>query len=370
MTVKVTVNNQTVLRVIGVTLAAVLLLAAIYTTRQALVLIAVSIFLAMALNPPVSYLASRLPGNSRGVATAISYLVVLSLIGFIIFATVPPLVRQSNQLIDNIPTYIEEVRNGEGFAGSVVQQYDLEDKLDELEESFSPDQLTAASGPIFNFFSRFTDSAISTLTVLVLTFFMLVEGPGWVRKFWDLHPKDHRKHRRELADKMYSVVTGYVNGQLLIAFIAGMSTLIALTILNLFGFGIPFIFSLAAIVGLFGLIPLIGATLGAAIVVLVALFNSLTAAIIMLVFFVIYQQIENNAIQPIIQARSVNLSPLMILLAAIIGITWAGLLGAIFAIPVAASLRILALDYIERNHIGDSEKKRKSSRSKSKKAVA
>lgn len=367
MTVKVTVNNQTILRVLGVVLGSILLLAAIYATRQALVLIAVSVFLAMALNPPVSYIASHIPGNSRGVATAISYLAVLSVLGFIIFATVPPLIRQSNQLIDNIPTYIEEIRSGEGFTGRLVDQYELEGKLDELEESFSPDQLTAASGPIFNFFSRFTDSAISTLTVLVLTFFMLVEGPGWVRKFWDLHPKEHRKHRRELADKMYSVVTGYVNGQLFIAFIASMSTLIALAVLNMLGFEIPFIFSLAAIVGLFGLIPLIGATLGAAIVVLVALFNSLTAAIIMVIFFVVYQQVENNAIQPIIQAKTVNLSPLMILLAAIIGITWAGLLGAIFAIPVAASLRILAIDYIERNNIGKSSTKRKT---RSKKAKA
>ena len=178
---------------------------------------------------------------------------------------------------------------------------------------------------------------------------MLVEGPKWIEKFWNVHPKTHRAHRQHIAKKMYSVVVGYVNGQLLVAFIASMSALVMMTVLKLFGINIPFIIPLAAIVGLFGLIPLIGATIGSILVVVVALFESIAAAVIMAIFFLVYQQVENNAIQPIIQAKSVELSPLVILISAILGVTVAGLLGAIFAIPIAAWIRILALDYIH-NH--------------------
>ena len=131
-------------------------------------------------------------------------------------------------------------------------------------------------------------------TILVLTFFMLVEGPKWIERFWAIHPREHRSHRQHIAQKMYAVVVGYVNGQLLVAFIAAMSALVMMTILKLFGIDIPFIIPMSAIVGLFGLIPLIGATLGAVLVVAVALFESVAAAVIMAIFFLIYQQVLSN----------------------------------------------------------------------------
>lgn len=351
--VNVNINNRTIFRFIGISFAIVGALFVLYITRTAITLFIVAFFLALALNPPVNFIASKLPNGSRGTATALAYMSVLFALGLILYATIPPLIQQSQQLIDNLPEYVEEVRTGDSFVSDLVRRFQLEDKLQEIQANLSTDNLTAAGGPIFSFFQRLSSSAISVLTVLVLTFFMLVEGPGWIRKFWELHPKHHRKHRQELAGKMYTIVTGYVNGQLLVAFIAAMSALVIMTVLKFFDINIPFIIPLAAIVGVCGLIPLIGATIGAVLVVTVSLFESVTAALIMLIFFAIYQQVENNAIQPIIQAKTVELSPLLIFIAVIFGVTLAGVLGAILAIPVMASLRIVVNDYLEHRHHGD-----------------
>jgi predicted PurR-regulated permease PerM len=144
---------------------------------------------------------------------------------------------------------------------------------------------------------------------------------------------------------MYNVVTGYVNGQLLIASIAGLTSLVAMVVV-----GIPNAIALAGVVALTGLIPLIGATLGAVIIVAVALFQSLGQAVFMLIFFIVYQQVENNAIQPYVQSKALEISPLLVLVAVIIGVSLGGLLGGFLAIPVAACARILLLDYIEQRN--------------------
>lgn len=356
MTIKVTVSNKTIVRIMAVVLSFVIGLTFLYVTRQALVLIAVAFFLALALNPPVSNIAKRLPSGSRGLATAISYLAVLAVLAMLAYAVIPPLIRESRNLIDKLPVYIEDLKTDDNFIANTAQNLGIVDDLSSAQEEIT-EKLSEAGGPFLGFLQRLSSSAVAILTILVLTFFMLVEGPRWMGYLWELHPKEYRKRRQELAGKMYRVVTGYVNGQLLIASIAAFSTLIILTVLRLFDINIPFPIPLAALVGLFGLIPLIGATIGSVVVIIVALFESVAAAIIMLVFFIIYQQIENNAIQPIIQAKTVDMSPLMILIVAIIGVTLAGLLGAVLAIPVAASLKILLNDYIERHHLASKTKK-------------
>ena len=357
MTVNITITTQTILRVTGVIVALLLGLLAIYYTRASITLIIISVFLAIALNPPVSFLAERLPGNSRGIATAISYLVVISVIGLILYASIPPLVSQTDNFIDEVPALIEEIKNGDPdeFIPGLVDRFDLEERLTEFQDSISGESLTSAGGPVINFVQRLSSSLVSVLTVLVLTFFMLVEGPRWMGTLWRLHPREHRKHRQELVAKMYRVVTGYVNGQLLVAFIAATSTLVMMSVLYLFDIRIPYIIPLSAIVGVFGLIPLIGATLASVIVVIVSLFESVAAAVIMAIFFVVYQQIENNAIQPIIQSKTVDLTPLTIFIAAIVGVNLAGLLGAILAIPVVACIRIIVKDFVSRNHIGEAQ---------------
>jgi predicted PurR-regulated permease PerM len=349
MKIQTSISNHTVIRVLSMVLAYAFGVWLIYVTREALVLIGIALFLAIALSPPVNFLARKMPRGSRGLATGIAYLVTLSIVGLLAYATIPPLARQSNQLVSNLPKYVDSLQHGDNLIASTVNRYDLVDDIKASQEQITAN-FSSAGGPILSVVSRISSSLISVITVLVLTFFMLIEGPYWLKRISDLQPKEHRKHRELLAHKMYKVITGYVNGQLLIAFLASVFALIMMTILR-----VPFAVPLAGIVGLFGLIPLIGATLGAVVVVLVALFTSLKAGIILVVFFIIYQQIENNVIQPVVQARTVEMTPLLIFTSAIIGINLAGILGALLAIPTAACLRVLANDYIDRHHLQNSD---------------
>jgi predicted PurR-regulated permease PerM len=197
--------------------------------------------------------------------------------------------------------------------------------------------------------STLINGFITIVSVLVLTFLMLIEGPDWLRRLWDSYhdPKLLERHKR-LLDRMYRVVTGYVNGQVLVASIAASAAAVTLLILNTF-FSVPVsaILPLAVIVFFTSMIPMIGATIGAAIVLTVLAFSDIGAALIFIIYFIVYQQIENNVIQPTVQSRSVELSALGIFTTAIVGIVSFGLIGGVLAIPVAGCIRVLVLDYLE-----------------------
>lgn len=340
-TVKLDIENRTIIRVMAVVVAFWLGLSLLYQIRGAITLLIISVFLAMALNPPVSYLASKVPRGGRVLATGLAYLVVLSLLSIFVYSTFPPLISETRNLVSTIPQRVENIEeeSAGGAVADLIDRYDLGEEAQELAGSVT-ERLGDIGGPIVTGIGKVTSSLIAFVTILVLTFLMLVEGPQWLELFWAYHPKERRQHHRELARKMYRVVTSYVNGQLIIASIAGLSSLVMLVIV-----GIPNAIALAGLVALTGLIPLIGATLGAVIVVLFALFQSAGQALVMAIFFIIYQQIENNTVQPYVQSRALDISPLLVLVAVIVGIQLGGLLGGFLAIPVAASLRILAIDY-------------------------
>jgi predicted PurR-regulated permease PerM len=175
---------------------------------------------------------------------------------------------------------------------------------------------------------------------------MLVEGPRWVKLGERLVPEPKREHTRELTRAMYRVVKGYVNGQVLLAAIASLLILPVLFILN-----ISYPIALMVIVFICGLIPLVGHTIGAVIVTLVALFTSPVSAVIVLAYYILYQQIENYFIQPRIQANSTNMSPLLVFMAVVLGINFGGLLGGLVAIPIMGCVRILVIDQLMRRNI-------------------
>ncbi|MDX1765985.1 MAG: AI-2E family transporter [Candidatus Saccharimonadales bacterium] len=343
MRVKLDIENKTIIRLFVVALAFYLGLAFVVQIRGAIVLLIISAFLAMALNPPVSYLAKKVPGGSRGLATGIAYLLVLTALGAFIYATVPPLVDESRKLIETIPERIEDFResSNDGVVADFIDRYNLDQEAEELADTLTS-RLGDVTGPIISGIGTVTGAIVSFLTVLVLTFLMLVEGPQWLELFWSYIPASKREHHQGLARRMYRVVTGYVNGQLLIALIAGTTALIMMLIV-----GLPNPIALGGLVAIFGLIPLIGATLGSIIITIIAAFQSLSTAVVMLLFFIIYQQIENNIIQPYVQSRTLDMSPLLVFVAVILGFNAGGLLGGFIAIPTAGALRILALDKAE-----------------------
>ena len=340
----VTVSNRTVVRVILIIAATFLGFKFVMNIAHPLTLIFFAFFLALALNPAVSWISKKLRIKSRAAATGIAYISVLIILSGFIMAVVPPLFSQTRDFISTLPNTIESIQDENTGLGRVVNKYGLEETVDNIATDMRS-RLKDLPQPVLSTASRIGSGLVSTVAVLVMTFMMLVEGPMWFETIMRLQAKKKRAHRREIASKMYSVVTNYVNGQLLIASIASFFALVAMLVMStIFDVSINAI-GLAGIIALTGLIPMIGNTLGAAIVVLVCALTSFPLAIAMAVFFLIYQQIENVTIQPIIQSRKNELTPLLVFISALCGIGLGGLIGGFVAIPLAACMRILFKDY-------------------------
>jgi predicted PurR-regulated permease PerM len=351
-TVNFNITNRTIIRVLALVLLSLVVMGAIRQASHALVLIFTGLFLALALNAPVHWVATHIPGKRKGsrtAATAISFFVVIAFLAGFLALVVPPLVRQSSNFISAAPNIVKDVQDQDTTAGRFVQKYHLQSQVNKFSHQLS-DRLGNIGGTAVNSIMKLGSSTFSVLTILVLTFMMLIEGPRWLRFLRDLIPDEHHRRADRLALDMYKVIKGYVNGQVVLAFIASCMLLPALIIL-----GISYPAALVVVVFVCGLIPLIGHTIGAVIVTSVALFHSPVTAVVVLAYYILYQQIENYIIQPRIQANSTNMSPLLVFTAVIIGVNFGGLFGGLVAIPAMGCLRIAALDYLHTRHIIEDE---------------
>jgi len=342
--VEITISNRTIVRVLGMVLLSLLFLTALRKATHALTLIFTAAFLAVALNAPVHWISEHLPGKRRGsrtMGTAISFLIVVLLLMGFLASIVPPLVKQTSEFIDNAPTLVDDLRNENTALGRFVQEHNLQSQLDKVSEQFSS-RLNNAGGTAFSTFSKIGSSVFATLSVLVLTFMMLIEGPKWLEFARRFIPTRRQLHAKKLTDGMYDVIKGYVNGQVLLAALAALFIVIPLFILD-----VSYPIALMVIVFICGLIPMVGHTIGAIIVSFIALFTSPIAALIVLAYYFLYQQIENYVVQPRIQGKTTNMSPLLVFSSVLIGVSFGGLLGGLVAIPVAGCIRIVVLDYLE-----------------------
>lgn len=346
-----TVSNRTILRVIGFVLLTALVISFFNSIIHPLTLIFVSFFLTLALNPVVSILSKKLKSKSRVRATAISYLIVIVfLIGFLSLI-IPPLVNQTTDFIKEVPQTLKDLENDQGAIGAFVRDNNLEEQVVQIANDWAADTSGIADQAV-SIANRVISNLVSIITVLILTFMMLVEGPRWLNLFWSLYPKEKREHSKKIAGKMYKVVTGYVNGQFLVAAIGATFAVIALTIAtSIFNIDTINPIAFGGIVFLLGLIPTIGVIISTALVVIFCSFASIPLAITMLVYFIVYQQVENATIQPYIQSRANELTPLVVFSAAILGVGFAGILGAIIAIPIAGSIKVLFDDFVERRKL-------------------
>jgi len=226
-----------------------------------------------------------------------------------------------------------------------VEKYNLDSQVEKLSSQLSS-RIDDIGGSAVTAVSKIGSSIFAMLTVLVLTVMMLVEGPKWGKLFEGLLPVHRRQRTHRLASEMNKVVRGYVNGQVMLAAIAAV-----LIVPMLFAMHVAYPLALMVIVFICGLIPMVGHTIGAIICTLVALFTSPAAAVFVLAYYILYQQIENYVVQPRIQANSTNMSPLLVFVAVLLGANFGGLLGALVAIPVAGCVRIVVLDYLERRDL-------------------
>lgn len=375
MRVRIEIDTRTFVRFWLVVFGFVLAFGLIYFSRSALLLVGLSFFLALALNPPVNYIAKKLPGRSRVGATAIAYTLVVLLLGGFIFTVVPPVIEQSARFAERVPGFIQTAGDQAFIIDDFVDRYGIREQYQEAIQNAQDQAASFASGLSRSFVSgagAILNGAISTLIVIVMAFLMLVEGPAWMKRIWGLYRDPARlKRHHEVISQMYKVVSGYVNGQLLVAGTAGIVSAVTVLLLSAF-FNLPINLAMpiAVVVFVGGLIPMFGSTIGGIVAVILLAFNDIGAAIVFGAFFIVYQQIENNFISPVIQSKTVELSALSVLVAVTIGIYLFGILGGLISIPIAGCIRVLTNYYLEHTKRERDKKDSKTLRKFAKKVTA
>lgn len=331
---------RTILALLGIVIAVAVLLEIVWLARGVITWVLVALFLALALNPAVDWLQQH-GIRRRGFAVALTSLAVLLGIGALAATVIPIIVDQVNEFARALPGYVRDVTEGRGRLGDLAERYDLVERVQEAVNEGGAGRVLGLSGTALAITKGILTAIVATVTIAFMTFFMLLEGPVWVERIYSLVPPGSQERWRRVGRDIYRTVGGYVTGNLLISVIAGVVSTIVLTVM-----GVPYAVALGLIVALLDLIPLAGATLAAIIVTTVAFLDSTTAGIVVLVFFIVYQQLENHVLQPLVYGRTVRLSPLAVLVAVLIGAELAGVLGALGAIPIAGTIQVLLVDWL------------------------
>jgi predicted PurR-regulated permease PerM len=331
---------RTIVRVVAIVVLAAISLYLVYLLRKPIGWVLTATFIAIAVSGPVNRLDRHM---RRGFAITLVYLgLILVPIGLTALV-VPPLVTQGTNLVEDLPSYATDVQD---YVNKNKRLRKLDDKYDltgQLRKQ--ADQLPAKIGDAAKVLSDIglglVNSVFALVNILILSIFIVAGGRGWTDAALRLRPEPERERMRRIFDSTANAVGGYVQGALTIALIAGIQAFIVLELL-----GVPFAAPLAVLAGLASLIPLVGATAAAIVIGLVTLFNDFpTDTIIWAVWAIIYQQLENNLIQPQVQRRTVQVQPIIVLIAVLFGSTLLGVLGAIVAIPLAASIQILLREW-------------------------
>jgi predicted PurR-regulated permease PerM len=302
-----------------------------YVIRGLLVLVLVALFVAVSLEPVVGWLVKR--GLRRSIAVLVIVVVLVALTAVFIWSIVPPLVGQGGRFIDDLPSYLRRLSTQSKAVREVTDRYHLTARLTSLLADLPGRLAGGAIGQL----RRFLSVLASTLTVLVLSIYFMAALPRIQRGVIMLFPHKRRGRATEIVDVVVAKVGGYMIGNIIISLVAGVSTFICLEIVR-----VPFAVPLAVTVALTDLIPMIGATLGAVICVVAAVFTVgiWPRSVIVLLFFIGYQQLENYLIAPRVIRNTVDLSAVVVLLAALAGGAVLGLIGAIMAIPVTAAVKV------------------------------
>jgi predicted PurR-regulated permease PerM len=335
---------RTILSLLATIIAVVVLLEVVWIARHVFAWILISVFLALALNPAVEWF-QRHGLQRRGVAAAVTYLLAIAAVAAIGFTFVPTLVSQVNDFVQKLPDYARDITEGRGRLGFLETKYHIQERIEAAIKDGGATKVLGLSGAAISIAKGVVTIVIATLTILFMTFFMLLEGPTWINRCYGLLPEHSQERWRNVGNQVYRTVGGYVTGNLLISLVAGSLTTVVLLIM-----GVPYAVALGLIVAILDLIPLAGATIAAILIGTIAFLHSVPAGIVVVVFFVVYQQVENHLLQPVIYGRTVQLSPLAVLVAILLGAELAGILGALAAIPVAGSLQVILLDWLRHRH--------------------
>src|SRR5215203_2371423 len=350
--------SQVVRTVVIALLATAVVLGALFLLWQVRTIIGwgiLSLFLAAVLNPAVNWLQRR--GIGRSIGILLTYLGVVMGLLLIVGIFVPVVVGEIRDLIDFIVAVVQNPGGITEYLRTLLEQFRLGFLFDTLSERLAelPSQLgqlarsfLLSAGGLAVSAATFVSALVSILTV---TFFLLLNPEGFMNVGLRLFAEPQRPRVRRLLRQSAGAISGYITGNLAISFICGVLTFIVLLVL-----GMPYPAALALLVALLDLIPLVGATLGGALLVVVGFFVSPLTALILLVYVLVYQQVEGSVLQPLVYSRAVQLNALLIFIAILVGAALLGIPGALLAIPVAEIIRIVVTDLIEhRSRLAEEE---------------
>ena len=316
-------------------LVAIALLRALQSASQVFVLIIIALFLAMGLNPTVEALQAR--KLSRSVAVSLVVFIAIGIIALFTLVVIPPVASQGNDLLESAPQLLDSLRSN-ATINQLNIDYGFIDSLESKFEEWISDGkiITGAFGGVLGVGRTVLSGAFSALTVLVLTLYFLISLPSVTKIFYRLAPASRRARVSSIGDAIISRVGSFVGSQVLIAALAALFVF-ALAL----GIELPYAAALAMVILFVALIPLIGHFLGASIVVLVALTQSPGKALLALILYTAYVQIENFIITPRIMKRSLAIPGLVTIVAALLGTSLLGLVGGVLAVPIAAAILLI-----------------------------
>lgn len=359
MKVRIEIDTRTFVRFWLVVIGFAFAILALYLAKTALFILGSAAFLALALNGPVSMLSKRIPGRNRTAASAVAFVALVVFLAGVVLLVVPPVTQQTMRFLDSAPQLVSNSSTQWESFGDVINKYNLQPQIDSAVASVqdNANSLLKRSGEtvIYGVGSLFS-FVVAAFLALVLAFLMLVEGPSWMKKLWHVYEDQEKMEmHQKLVERMNRVVSGFVVGQLSVSGIGALAAGATVFMLSLFIEGVPANLALPTIAVAFtlSLIPMFGATIAGLIITLLLLLNSPFAALIFAVYFIVYQQIENNFISPAIQSKYVELSPLAVLSSVTVGLYLLGLVGGIISIPIAGVIKVLIED-----HLNHSRKKR------------
>jgi len=318
-------------------LTAFLLFKSLTAISSVLMLVVVSFFLAAGLNPAVEFLERR--GLRRPFAVTVVLVIAFAAIGMFLVAIVPVITDQVAAITKNAPEWLDELQRNKQIQ-DLNREYDIIDKAKKFIED--GDFITGLFGGVLGVGLKVISALFNLLVILVLTLYFLSGLKTTTGAIYQLAPASRRERVAKLGDKVIANIGGYVSGAFLVALCAGTSSLVFLWFTDIREYAV----ALAFVVALLDVIPMIGATLGAVIVSAIAFATDIKTGIACVIFFVVYQQIENYIVYPRVMSKSVDLPGAVIVIAALVGAGLLGVVGALLAIPVAAAVLLILREVV------------------------
>jgi predicted PurR-regulated permease PerM len=335
-------STRAILHIVITVVAAALALYIVYRLRKPISFLVVAAFIAVAMTGPVNLLQRVM---KRGLAIAVAYLTLVAIPITILALLIPSFVNQAEDLANNVPQYAQDVTefvDDSATLSSLNEKYDFTSEIQSAAAEL-PSKIGDAAEILKDIGVFFVNSIFAAITVLVLSIFMVAGGPKWKDHILKRQSPDRAERIDRALAHMATTIGNYIGGAMLQAGLAAVTAFIVLSIL-----GAPFAAPLALLVFFFDLIPVVGATIAAVVIAIVMLFVDFPVGLIVWVIYaIVYQQIENYLIQPQIQKRATRIEPFVTLIAVLFGSTLFGVLGAVLAIPTAATLQIMVREYLD-----------------------